>query len=107
VNTAAGTIEQYSNGFAKRAAYGAAVAFTADDAQRDAAWRHVILMVDELLRHCGHFQSELDVAERTRLQAFVDENTDAFERTTRPLQRPEIRAIAVLYLRRQTAGRCA
>jgi hypothetical protein len=91
----------------QRAAYGAAVAFTADDAGRDAAWSHVILMVDELLRHCGHFQSGLDVAERTRLQAFVDENTDALERTARARRRPEITAIAVLYLRWQTAVRCA
>jgi hypothetical protein len=63
----------------RNVASGVVSAFSADDAQRDEAWRHVILLVDELLRHRLQFRSDADLAPLTRLRAFVDENRDAFE----------------------------
>jgi hypothetical protein len=50
-----------------------------DRTQRDAAWKHIVLLVDELLRHRAQFPSSADTAERARLAAFVSENSDAFE----------------------------
>src|SRR5271156_1994770 len=79
----------------RRAAYGAIAAFTTDDARRDAAWRLVVILVDEVLHRREQFRSALDEAERRRLQAFVDENSDAFECAATPQSRPEIARIAV------------
>jgi hypothetical protein len=66
----------------RNAAQGVVCAFSADDAQREAAWKHVILLVDELLRHRLQFESGADQAALERLQAFVDENPDAFDRVS-------------------------
>jgi hypothetical protein len=66
----------------RNAAAGAVRAFGAKGAQRDAAWKHIVLLIDELLRHRRQFHSLADRAELARLQAFVTENADAFE--TRP-----------------------
>jgi hypothetical protein len=66
----------------RNAAEGALRAFSADGAQRDAAWRHVIILVDELLRHRVRLPAGEDRAELKRLQAFVSENRDALERAT-------------------------
>lgn len=66
----------------RNVASGVVFAFSADDAQRDEAWRHVILLVDELLRHRLQFISDADREPLTRLRAFVDENRDAFERVS-------------------------
>jgi hypothetical protein len=63
----------------RNAAVGAGRAFGADGAQRDAAWKHVVLLVDELLRHRLQFPASADKAELDRLRAFVSENADAFE----------------------------
>jgi hypothetical protein len=67
----------------RNAAEGALRAFSADGANRDAAWRHVILLVDELLRHRMRLECFSDRMELKRLQAFVSENRDALERPTR------------------------
>lgn len=64
----------------RNAAVGAARAFCAEGSQRDAAWIHIVLLVDELLRHRVQFPSSADTTEFERLQAFVSENADAFER---------------------------
>jgi|GEM_PF-2911371 hypothetical protein len=64
----------------RNAAQGVVGAFSADDARREAAWRHVILLVDELLRHRMQFKSGADQAALERLRAFVAENGDAFDR---------------------------
>jgi hypothetical protein len=64
----------------RNAAHGAIRAFGAGDAQRDEAWRHVILLIDELLRHRLQFRPASDRVELARLQVFVNENADAFER---------------------------
>jgi hypothetical protein len=66
----------------RHAAEGIVCAFTADDARRGAAWTHVILLVDELLRHRLQFESENDQAALERLRAFVAENPDAFDRAS-------------------------
>lgn len=65
----------------RNVASGALHAFTADDSLRDEAWKHVILLVDELLRHRLQFKSEKDRAPLGRLLAFVAENPDVFERS--------------------------
>ena len=54
-------------------------AFRAAGGQRDAAWNHIVLLIDELLRHRLQFCSLADRAELARLQAFVMENADALE----------------------------
>jgi hypothetical protein len=64
----------------RNAAEGAVTAFGAAEGQRDDAWTHLILLVDELLRHRLQFKSEADRAELARLRAFVAENRDAFDR---------------------------
>jgi hypothetical protein len=64
----------------RNAAQGVMSAFSADDARRDAAWEHVILLVDELLRHRGQFRSGSDAAALQRLHAFLAENSDVFDR---------------------------
>jgi hypothetical protein len=64
----------------RNAAVGAARAFSAEGTQRDAAWIHIVLLVDELLQHRVQFPSSTDTTEFERLQAFVSENADAFER---------------------------
>jgi hypothetical protein len=66
----------------RNAARGVVSAFSADDARRDAAWKHVILLVDELLRHRLQFKSGADQAALERLRAFVAENPDAFDRVS-------------------------
>jgi hypothetical protein len=67
----------------RNAANGVVRAFSADDGQREEAWKHVILLVDELLRHRLQFPAvAYDRVELTRLQAFVRENPDAFERVS-------------------------
>jgi hypothetical protein len=71
----------------RNAAAGAARAFSAEGVQRDAAWKHIVLLIDELLRHRLQFRSLADRAELARLQAFVRENADAFEM-------PYLRALA-------------
>jgi hypothetical protein len=63
----------------RNAAHGIVDAFSATESQRDQAWRHVVLLVDELLRHRLQFQSKADRAPLARLRAFVAENPDAFE----------------------------
>lgn len=63
----------------RNAAAGAVRAFSAEGAQRDAAWKHIVLLIDELLRHRLQFRSLADGAELASLQAFVTENADAFE----------------------------
>jgi hypothetical protein len=63
----------------RNAAAGAARAFSAEGVQRDAAWKHIVLLIDELLRHRLQFHSLADRAELARLQAFVMENADAFD----------------------------
>jgi hypothetical protein len=63
----------------RNAAVGAVHAFCAEGVQRDAAWKHIVLLIDELLRHRLQFRSLADRAELARLQAFVTENADAFE----------------------------
>jgi hypothetical protein len=72
----------------RNAAHGVVSAFSADDAQRDGAWKHVILLVDELLRHRLQFKSGVDQAALGRLRAFVAENPDAFHRAShvRPIR---------------------
>lgn len=67
----------------RNAANGALRAFSADGAHRDAAWQHLVLLVDELLRHRGALPVGGDRVELRRLQAFVNENRDALERSTR------------------------
>ena len=64
----------------RNAALGAIRAFSARDGQRDAAWKHVILLIDELLPHHRQFRPASDRVELARLQVFVNENADAFER---------------------------
>jgi hypothetical protein len=64
----------------RNAARGVACAFSANDACRDAAWKHVILLVDELLQHRRQFKSGTDQPALERLRAFVAENADAFDR---------------------------
>jgi hypothetical protein len=64
----------------RNAAEGALRAFSADAAHRDAAWKHMILLADELLRHRARFPAGADRAELRRLQAFVYENGDVLER---------------------------
>jgi hypothetical protein len=59
-------------------------AFSAGGAQRDAAWKHVVLAVAELLWNRVQFPPASDRAECARLQAFVNENADAFERPGHP-----------------------
>jgi hypothetical protein len=76
----------------RNAAEGALRAFNADGAHRDAAWRHVILLVDELLRHRLQLQCPGDRSELKRLQAFVSENRDALER---PMRLSVIRSVAI------------
>jgi hypothetical protein len=66
----------------RNAARGALRAFSAGDGQRDEAWKHVILLIDELLRHRLQFRPAGDRVELARLQAFVSENRDAFERVS-------------------------
>jgi hypothetical protein len=66
----------------RNTAAGVVSAFSADDARREAAWKHVILLVDELLRHRLQFNSGADRAALERLRAFVAENPDAFELTS-------------------------
>jgi hypothetical protein len=66
----------------RNASRGVVSAFSADDARRDAAWRHVILLVDELLLHRLQFKSGSDQAALERLSAFVAENADAFDRVS-------------------------
>jgi len=66
----------------RNVAYGVVAAFRAGDAQRDEAWTHVILLVDELLRHRLQFTSDADRAPLERLRAFVAENRDAFDRAS-------------------------
>jgi hypothetical protein len=66
----------------RNVAYGVVRAFSAGDSQRDEAWKHVILLVDELLQHRLQFTSEADRASLTRLRAFVTENLDAFDRAS-------------------------
>jgi hypothetical protein len=66
----------------RNAAHGVVRAFSADDGQREEAWRHVILVVDELLRHRLQFRDAYDRVELARLQAFVRENSDAFDRVS-------------------------
>ena len=61
-------------------AAGAARAFSADGARRDAAWKHIVHLIDELVRHRLQYPSSADRDELERLQAFVRENADAFER---------------------------
>jgi hypothetical protein len=63
----------------RNAASGALRAFSADGAHRDAAWQHMVLLVDELLRHRGPWPAGGDRAELRRLQAFVNENRDALQ----------------------------
>jgi hypothetical protein len=63
----------------RNAAVGAVHAFGAVGEQRDAAWKHIVLLIDELLRHRLQFHSLADRAELARLQAFVRENADALE----------------------------
>jgi hypothetical protein len=63
----------------RNAAAGAVRAFSAAGEQRDEAWKHIVLLVDELLQHRLQFHSLADRAELARLQAFVTENADAFE----------------------------
>jgi hypothetical protein len=60
-------------------AAGAARAFSADGARRDAAWKHIVHLIDELLRYRLQYPSSADSDELERLQAFVRENADAFE----------------------------
>jgi hypothetical protein len=67
----------------RNAANGALRAFSADAAHRDAAWQHMVLLVDELLRHRGTLPVRGDRAELRRLQAFVSENRDALEQPPR------------------------
>jgi hypothetical protein len=67
----------------RNAAEGALRAFGADGLHRDAAWRHVILLVDELIRHRMRLPCIGDRIELMRLQAFVSENRDALEHPTR------------------------
>jgi hypothetical protein len=64
----------------RNAAQGVVSAFSADDTRRDAAWEHVVLLVDELLRHRQQFKSGSDGPALGRLRAFVTENSDAFDR---------------------------
>jgi len=66
----------------RNVASGVVCAFTADDTKRDEAWKHVVLLVDELLRHRLQFRSEADRAPLIRLRGFVAENPDAFEHTS-------------------------
>jgi hypothetical protein len=66
----------------RNAAHGAIRAFSARDGQRDAAWKHVILLIDEMLRHRLPFRPASDRVELARLQVFVNENADAFERVS-------------------------
>jgi hypothetical protein len=66
----------------RNAAHAVVRAFSADDGQREEAWKHLILVVDELLRHRRQFRATYDRVELTRLQAFVRENPDAFERVS-------------------------
>jgi len=66
----------------RNVATGVVCAFSAGDSQRDEAWKHVILLVDELLRHRLQFTSEADRASLARLRAFVAENPDAFDRVS-------------------------
>jgi hypothetical protein len=63
----------------RNAAAGAVRAFSAEGEQRDEAWTHIVLLVDELLRHRLQFHSLADRAELARLRAFVTENADALE----------------------------
>jgi hypothetical protein len=63
----------------RNSAHGAARAFSAGDGQRDEAWKHVIYLIDELLRHRLQFKSAKDGAALARLQAFICENSDAFD----------------------------
>jgi len=63
----------------RNVAAGAVYAFGADGSRRDEAWKHVILLVDELLQHRLQFTSEADRASLARLRAFVAENLDAFD----------------------------
>jgi hypothetical protein len=63
----------------RNATAGAMRAFAAEDAQRDVAWDHIVLLIDELLRHRLQFRSLADRAELARLRAFVVENADALE----------------------------
>jgi hypothetical protein len=65
----------------RNAAVGAVRAFSAEGAQRDAAWIHIVLLVDELLRHRIQFPASADTTEFERLQAFVSENADVFQRS--------------------------
>ena len=67
----------------RNTAEGALRAFTADVVNRDAAWRHVILLVDELLAHRVRLPGSGDRRELKRLQAFVSENRDALEQPAR------------------------
>jgi hypothetical protein len=67
----------------RNAARGVVRAFSTFDGQREEAWTHVVLLVDELLRHRQQFPGVAhDRVELTRLQAFVRENPDAFERVS-------------------------
>lgn len=66
----------------RNVASGVVYAFSADDSQRDEAWKHVVLLVDELLRHRLQFISEADRAPLARLRGFVAENRDAFDRAS-------------------------
>jgi hypothetical protein len=63
-----------------KAVAGALRAFSADGAERDAAWEQFVALVDELLRHRSQFRPSVDKASSARLQAFVTENADVFER---------------------------
>jgi len=67
----------------RNASHGVALAFSADDTQREQAWKHVVLLVDELLLHRLQFTSGADRGALERLQAFVAENPDAFDLTGR------------------------
>jgi hypothetical protein len=64
----------------RNAAHGAIWAFTARDVQRDAAWKYLILLINELVRHRLQFRPASDSAELARLQACVSENREIFER---------------------------
>jgi hypothetical protein len=76
----------------RNAGEGALRAFSADGPNRDAAWRHVILLIDELLRHRMRSQGLGDRTELKRLQAFVSENGDALEHP-RPIS--VVRSVAI------------
>jgi hypothetical protein len=76
----------------RNTAEGALRAFTADDARRDAAWRHVILLVDELLQHRARLPGRHDRGALRRLQAFVSENWDALEQ---PARLSVVRSVAI------------